>query len=156
MRKTVLFAAAGVGLMIALASHDAQAFAPMGAMPVAPTDATTVAGGCGWGWHRGPWGGCRRNFSSGWLLLARRSAHLPLLNREPAPTALLSGAPPAPSFETARAEAASEGGRPGLGRLRPQSLPLVRPGAGIHPSVYVTIAYINTAAGRLLGGPDDC
>jgi hypothetical protein len=33
MRKTVLFAAAGVGLMIALASHDAQAFAPMGAMP---------------------------------------------------------------------------------------------------------------------------
>jgi len=91
MRKTVLFAAAGVGLMIALASHDAQAFAPMGAMPVAPTDATTVAGGCGWGWHRGPWGGCRRNFSSGWLLLARRSAHLPLLNREPAPTALLSG-----------------------------------------------------------------
>ena len=66
MRKTVLFAAAGVGLMIALASHDAQAFAPMGAMPVAPTDATTVAGGCGWGWHRGPWGGCRRNFSSGW------------------------------------------------------------------------------------------
>jgi hypothetical protein len=36
MRKTVLFAAAGVGLMIALASHDAQAFAPMGAMPVAP------------------------------------------------------------------------------------------------------------------------
>src|SRR3954468_8041240 len=91
MRKTVLFAAAGVGLIIALASHDAQAFAPMGAMPVAPTDATTVAGGCGWGWHRGPWGGCRRNFSSGWLLLARRSAHLPLLNREPAPTALLSG-----------------------------------------------------------------
>ena len=65
MRTTVLFAAAGVGLMIALASHDAQAFAPMGAMPVAPTDATT-AGGCGWGWHRGPWGGCRRNLSSAW------------------------------------------------------------------------------------------
>ncbi len=52
MRKTVLFVAAGVGLMIALASHDAQAFAPMGAMPVAPSDATTVAGGCGFGWHR--------------------------------------------------------------------------------------------------------
>jgi hypothetical protein len=66
MRKTVLFAAAGVGLMIALASHDAQAFAPMGAMPVAPSDVSTVAGGCGWGWHRGPWGGCRRNFSSAW------------------------------------------------------------------------------------------
>jgi len=66
MRKTVLFAAAGVGLMIALASHDAQAFAPMGAMPATPSDVTTVAGGCGWGWHRGPWGGCRRNFSAGW------------------------------------------------------------------------------------------
>ena len=49
MRKTVLFAAAGVGLLIALASHDAQAFAPMGAMPVAPSDATTVAGTAGRG-----------------------------------------------------------------------------------------------------------
>ena len=66
MRKTVLLAAAGVGLIIALASHDAQAFAPMGAMPVAPSDAATVAGGCGFGWHRGPWGGCRRNYSSAW------------------------------------------------------------------------------------------
>jgi len=66
MRKTVLFAAAGVGLMIAVASPDAQAFAPMGAMPVAPSDVSTVAGGCGWGWHRGPRGGCRRNFSPAW------------------------------------------------------------------------------------------
>ena len=64
MRKTVLFAAAGVGLMIALASHDAQAFAPTVAMPVAPSDVSTVAGGCGWGWHRGPWGGCRRGGNS--------------------------------------------------------------------------------------------
>src|SRR4029077_15029018 len=54
MRTTVLFAAAGVGLMIALASHDAQAFVPMSAMPAAPSDVTTVAGGCGFGWHRGP------------------------------------------------------------------------------------------------------
>jgi hypothetical protein len=30
MRKTFLFAAAGVGLMMALASHDAQAFTPLG------------------------------------------------------------------------------------------------------------------------------
>jgi hypothetical protein len=29
MIKTVPFSAAGVGLMVALASHDAQAFAPM-------------------------------------------------------------------------------------------------------------------------------
>ena len=80
MRKTVLFAAAGVGLMIALASHDAQAFAPMGAMPVAPSDVTTVAGGCGFGWHRGPWGGLPPKLQFGLaLLLARRPAHLPLL-----------------------------------------------------------------------------
>src|SRR6478752_7248342 len=77
MRKTVLFAAAGVGLMIALASHDAQAFAPMGAMPVAPSDVTTVAGGCGFGWHRGPWGGCRRNYSSAWRVPSRNAIDRP-------------------------------------------------------------------------------
>jgi hypothetical protein len=66
MRKAFLFAAAGVGLMVAPASHDAQAFTPLGGTPVAPSDVTTVAGGCGFGWHRGPWGGCRRNYSSAW------------------------------------------------------------------------------------------
>ena len=76
MRKTVLFAAAGVGLMIALASHDAQAFAPMGAMPVAPSDATTVAGGCGFGWHRRMPPKLQFGLA---LLLARRPANLPLL-----------------------------------------------------------------------------
>ena len=45
MRKTFLFAAAGVGPMMALASHDAQAFTPLGGAPVAPSDVTTVAGG---------------------------------------------------------------------------------------------------------------
>ena len=75
-RKTVLFAAAGVGLMIALASHDAQAFAPMGAMPVAPSDVTTVAGGCGFGWHRGAVGRLPPKLQFGLaLLLARRPAH---------------------------------------------------------------------------------
>ena len=71
MKKTLLFAAAGLGLMIALASHDAQAFTPMGAQPVPPSDVTTVAGGCGPGWHRGPWGGCRRNFGPGWRCIWR-------------------------------------------------------------------------------------
>ena len=67
MRKTVLFAAAGVGLMVTLASHDAQALAPMGAVPVAPSDVTTVVGGCrSSGRHGGPWGGCRRNYSAAW------------------------------------------------------------------------------------------
>ena len=78
MRKTVLFAAAGVGLMIALASHDAQAFAPMGAMPVAPTDATTVAGGCGLAPRAVGRMPPKLQFGLA-LLLARRPAHLPLL-----------------------------------------------------------------------------
>jgi hypothetical protein len=40
------------------------------AMPLAPlapahgTDVIEVAGGCGPGWHRGPFGGCRRNFAN--------------------------------------------------------------------------------------------
>lgn len=29
------------------------------ALPEAPV--VPVAGGCGFGWHRGPWGGCRPN-----------------------------------------------------------------------------------------------
>lgn len=41
------------------------------AMPVAPTapapDIIEVAGGCGTGWHRGPNGGCRRNYAKPWL-----------------------------------------------------------------------------------------
>jgi hypothetical protein len=39
------------------------------AMPLAPAGSSTnaniiqVAGGCGAGWHRGPYGGCLRNFA---------------------------------------------------------------------------------------------
>jgi hypothetical protein len=39
------------------------------AMPLAPIDSTPnaeviqIAGGCGAGWHRGPYGGCLRNFA---------------------------------------------------------------------------------------------
>ena len=40
---------------------------PSLALPVAPLVAQSsvvhVAGGCGAGWHRGPYGGCRRNFA---------------------------------------------------------------------------------------------
>jgi hypothetical protein len=46
------------------------------AMPVAPLDqaqaevsiVSTTAGGCGWGMHRGPYGGCRPMFNCppGW------------------------------------------------------------------------------------------
>jgi hypothetical protein len=39
------------------------------AMPLAPvaratTDVLRVAGGCGPGWHRGPYGGCLRNYAN--------------------------------------------------------------------------------------------
>ena len=39
------------------------------AMPLAPvapvqTEIIRVAGGCGPGWHRGPYGGCLRNFAN--------------------------------------------------------------------------------------------
>jgi hypothetical protein len=40
------------------------------AMPLAPlapainSDMIEVAGGCGPGWHRGPRGGCRRNYAN--------------------------------------------------------------------------------------------
>jgi hypothetical protein len=47
----------------------AMAVSPAFAVPVAPLAAAQsdmilhVAGGCGAGWHRGPNGGCRRNFA---------------------------------------------------------------------------------------------
>lgn len=40
------------------------------AMPLAPiasatsNDVVMIAGGCGPGWHRGPYGGCRRNYAN--------------------------------------------------------------------------------------------
>jgi hypothetical protein len=57
--------AIGLGLAAVTASQ---------AMPLAPldqsalTDTIRVAGGCGPGWHRGPYGGCRPMFNCppGW------------------------------------------------------------------------------------------
>lgn len=52
------------GLLLTGLAFDAQA---MPAAPVANDQApglTLIAGGCGPGWHRGPYGGCRRNM--GW------------------------------------------------------------------------------------------
>jgi hypothetical protein len=39
------------------------------AMPLAPpangnSDVIAIAGGCGTGWHRGPYGGCLRNYAN--------------------------------------------------------------------------------------------
>jgi len=51
----------------ALAVSLLTAASPSYAMPIAPiavpSNVEHVAGGCGEGWHRGPYGGCRRNFA---------------------------------------------------------------------------------------------
>jgi hypothetical protein len=56
----------GLGLF-AMTSSQAMPLAPLG--QTAANDAViTVSGGCGWGWHRGPFGGCRPayNCPPGW------------------------------------------------------------------------------------------
>jgi hypothetical protein len=67
--KTMKFLAASLfAIGVSLAASASQA------MPVAPLDQTAsadtirVAGGCGPGWHRGPYGGCRPmyNCPPGW------------------------------------------------------------------------------------------
>jgi hypothetical protein len=52
--------------MVTLVSFDAWAV-PASLFPPEQQHSyiTQVAGGCGLGWHRGPWGGCRRNWG-GW------------------------------------------------------------------------------------------
>jgi hypothetical protein len=45
-----------------IASANAMPLAPTAPMP--NTDIIEVAGGCGEGWHRGPYGGCRRNYAN--------------------------------------------------------------------------------------------
>ena len=55
--------------LIAAAFVSAMMMAGANAMPLAPlaqapnADIIEVAGGCGPGWHRGPYGGCRRNYA---------------------------------------------------------------------------------------------
>jgi phosphate-selective porin len=71
---------AGIGLALA-SSAQAMSIAPLAgtsivadtetAPTVADTDAAPIVkvfGGCGWGWHRGPFGGCRPlyNCPPGW------------------------------------------------------------------------------------------
>ena len=38
--------------------------------------AANAAGGCGPGWHRGPYGGCRRNYARPWLHACPRGWYL--------------------------------------------------------------------------------
>lgn len=57
------------------------------AAPVAPlsrtadSNITLVAGGCGLGWHRGPHGGCLRNFAHPAMHACPRGWHLGPLGR---------------------------------------------------------------------------
>jgi hypothetical protein len=61
-----------LGMMVAGAS--AAPLAPTA--PSATTDISEVAGGCGPGWHRGPYGGCRRNYAQPWLHACPRGWYL--------------------------------------------------------------------------------
>jgi hypothetical protein len=52
------------------------------AMPLAPVERTAdadvirIAGGCGAGWHRGPYGGCLRNFADPGAHACPRGYHI--------------------------------------------------------------------------------
>jgi hypothetical protein len=62
MNKLAAFALfAGLSLP-GLASAQAMPLAPLGGTDTGVV--VPVAGGCGPGWHRGPHGGCRRNWAN--------------------------------------------------------------------------------------------
>ena len=64
--RTVLTTCAALGLVVMLTATDLKA-APVGRLSAgAGSDLLLVAEGCGVGWHRGPFGGCRRNLSPAW------------------------------------------------------------------------------------------
>ncbi len=49
----------------ALTGAGATNAMPRAALAPAPgADVIEIAGGCGLGWHRGPYGGCRRNYAN--------------------------------------------------------------------------------------------
>jgi hypothetical protein len=48
----------------ALIGAGAAGAMPLAPLAPAPADVIEVAGGCGPGWHRGPYGGCRRNYAN--------------------------------------------------------------------------------------------
>ncbi|MEP9354606.1 hypothetical protein ABLE93_13520 [Xanthobacter sp. KR7-65] len=61
MHRLMTFALAlgGATLSAVALSSGASAFPALQTPEVATVQ--TVAGGCGWGFHRGPWGGCQPN-----------------------------------------------------------------------------------------------
>ena len=59
MMRTLFAATLALGAIVG--SAEAMPVAPSGAQGYG--DVIAVAGGCGAGWHRGPYGGCRKNFA---------------------------------------------------------------------------------------------
>jgi hypothetical protein len=59
--------AIGLGL-VGMSASQAVPLAPLDRAQAASGDVIRVAGGCGPGWHRGPYGGCRPlyNCPPGW------------------------------------------------------------------------------------------
>ncbi|MGY8704674.1 hypothetical protein RAD16_02880 [Bradyrhizobium sp. 18BD] len=57
--RTLLAAALALGAI----TGAAQAM-PLAPVATSPNDVIAVAGGCGAGWHRGPYGGCLRNYAN--------------------------------------------------------------------------------------------
>ena len=51
-----------VGALTGAGAANAMPLAPLA--PVPGADVIEIAGGCGPGWHRGPYGGCRRNYAN--------------------------------------------------------------------------------------------
>jgi hypothetical protein len=55
-----------LGVFVLSTATDLKAV-PIGRLSAgAGSDLVLVAQGCGAGWHRGPFGGCRRNLSPAW------------------------------------------------------------------------------------------
>ena len=61
--------------VFAMIAGVAQAM-PLAPVGPAPADIVQVAGGCGLGWHRGPYGGCLRNFANPALHACPRGYHI--------------------------------------------------------------------------------
>jgi hypothetical protein len=57
-----LAAVAALALVSAGIMNDAAALPGTAVRIESPPVVSLIAGGCGFGWHRGPWGGCRRNW----------------------------------------------------------------------------------------------
>ena len=71
--KTILTSAL---LAAALFAADSATAVPLAPLAPVPADVIEVAAGCGSGWHRGPNGGCRRNYAQPWLHACPRGWYL--------------------------------------------------------------------------------